>query len=102
MVPELVHFQTPSTSFNRCVNFSLPQGASRTAEDGERERREGKEGDERIGRGPRGGAAQALPPGPNPPAAVRVRNGPDAAASNPASRGVQQSGKSYTRQEIAV
>ncbi|CAB1313086.1 unnamed protein product [Coregonus sp. 'balchen'] len=58
-----------------------------TAEDGERERREGKEGDERIGGGPR-----ALPPGGNPLGGVdRIRNGPNAAASKPASRGVPQS-----------
>uniref|UniRef100_A0A8C7D0L0 non-specific serine/threonine protein kinase n=1 Tax=Oncorhynchus kisutch TaxID=8019 RepID=A0A8C7D0L0_ONCKI len=73
----------------------LKFGASRTAEDGERERererREGKEGDERIGGGPR--VPRALPPGGNPPGGVdRIRNGPNAAASNPASRGVAQSG----------
>ncbi|CAB1338256.1 unnamed protein product, partial [Coregonus sp. 'balchen'] len=74
----------------------LKFGASRTAEDGERERerererREGKEGDERIGGGPR--APRALPLGGNPLGGVdRIRNGPNAAASNPASRGVPQS-----------
>ncbi|KAG8008614.1 Casein kinase I isoform epsilon [Nibea albiflora] len=70
----------------------LKFGASRTAEDGERERREGKEGEERAGGGQRGAGGRALPPGPNPSAANRVRNEADAAPSNPATRGVQQSG----------
>lgn len=68
------------------------QGASRTTEDGDRERRTGDDRDERIGGAPRGSAARGLPPGPNPPAANRVRNGPEQAISNPASR-VQQSGE---------
>lgn len=68
------------------------QGASRTAEDGDRERRTGEERDERIGGAPRGSASRGLPPGPNPGAANRVRNGPEQAISNPASR-VQQSGE---------
>jgi casein kinase 1 epsilon len=66
------------------------QGASRTAEDGER--RGADERDERIVGGPRGSAARGLPPGPTPSAANRVRNGPEQAISNPASR-VQQSGE---------
>ncbi|KAG5853952.1 hypothetical protein ANANG_G00032280 [Anguilla anguilla] len=75
----------------------LKFGASRTAEDGERERRGGgEERDERIVGGPRGSAARALPPGPNPPAPNRVRNGPEAAISTPASR-VQQSGNTSPR-----
>ncbi len=69
------------------------QGASRTAEDGERERREGKEGEERAGGGQRGAGGRALPPGPNPSAANRVRNEADAAPSNAATRGVQPSGR---------
>lgn len=69
----------------------LSQGASRTAEDGDRERRTGDERDERIGGAPRGSASRGLPSGPNPGAANRVRNGPEQALSNPASR-VQQSG----------
>lgn len=69
------------------------QGASRTAEDGERERREGKEAEERAGGGQRGAGGRALPPGPNPSAANRARNEADAAPPNPATRGVQQSGQ---------
>lgn len=72
------------------------QGASRTAEDGDRERRTGDERDERIGGAPRGSASRGLPPGPNPGAANRVRNGPEQAISNPASR-VQQSGESTAK-----
>lgn len=72
------------------------QGASRTAEDGDRERRTGDERDERIGGVPRGSASRGLPPGPNPGAANRVRNGPEQAISNPASR-VQQSGESTAK-----
>ncbi len=68
------------------------QGASRTAEDGDRERRTVDDRDERIGGAPRGSASRGLPPGPNPGAANRVRNGPEQAISNPASR-VQQSGE---------
>uniref|UniRef100_A0AAV2KL58 non-specific serine/threonine protein kinase n=1 Tax=Knipowitschia caucasica TaxID=637954 RepID=A0AAV2KL58_KNICA len=68
----------------------LKFGASRTAEDGERDRRTGEERDERIGGAPRGSAARGIPPGPNPGAANRVRNGQEQAMSNPASR-VQQS-----------
>ncbi|CAJ1075824.1 casein kinase I isoform X2 [Xyrichtys novacula] len=68
----------------------LKFGASRTAEDGDRERRAGDDKDERIGGVPRGSASRGLPPGPNPGAANRVRNGPEQAISNPASR-VQQS-----------
>uniref|UniRef100_A0A3P8ZR05 non-specific serine/threonine protein kinase n=2 Tax=Esox lucius TaxID=8010 RepID=A0A3P8ZR05_ESOLU len=67
----------------------LKFGASRTAEEGER--RGASERDERIVGVPRGPASRGLPPGPNPPGANRVRNGPEQAASNPASR-VQQSG----------
>ncbi|KAM3597695.1 uncharacterized protein V6R79_008135 [Siganus canaliculatus] len=73
----------------------LKFGASRTAEDGDRERRTGDERDERIGGAPRGSASR-LPPGPNPGAANRVRNGPEQALSNPASR-VQQSGNTSPR-----
>lgn len=69
------------------------QGPSRTTEDGDRERREGKEGEERAGGGQRGAGGRALPPGPNPSAANRARNEADAAPSNPATRGVQQSGQ---------
>lgn len=72
------------------------QGASRTAEDGDRERRAGDDRDERIGGAPRGSATRGIPPGPNPGPANRVRNGPEQAISNPASR-VQQSGKSYVK-----
>lgn len=68
------------------------QGASRTAEDGDRERRAGDERDELICGVPRGSAARGLPPGPSPGPANRVRNGPEQAISNPASR-VQQSGE---------
>lgn len=76
----------------RLVADLIYQGASRTAEDGDRERRTGDERDERIGGAPRGSASRGLPPGPNPGAANRVRNGPEQAISNPASR-VQQSGE---------
>uniref|UniRef100_A0A8C7FEU8 non-specific serine/threonine protein kinase n=1 Tax=Oncorhynchus kisutch TaxID=8019 RepID=A0A8C7FEU8_ONCKI len=83
----MIHFES-LPPFLTCMFIFLLQGASRTAEDGERERREA---DERIGGGPR--APRALPPGGNPPGGVdRIRNGPNAAASNPASRGVPQSG----------
>lgn len=75
----------------------MSQGASRTTEDGERERREGKEGEERAGGGQRGAGGRALPPGPNPSAANRARNEADAAPSNPATRGVQQSGQDVVR-----
>ncbi|PWA21926.1 hypothetical protein CCH79_00015666 [Gambusia affinis] len=70
----------------------LKFGSSRTAEDGERERREGKEGEERAGAGQRGAGGRALPPGPNPGAANRVRNEPETTPSNQASRGAQLSG----------
>lgn len=70
----------------------MSQGAGRTTDDGERERREGKDGEERPGGGQRGAGGRALPPGPNPSAANRVRNEADAAPPNPATRGVQQSG----------
>ena len=85
----MIHFES-LPPFLTCMFIFLLQGASRTSEDGERERREA---DERIGGGPR--APRALPPGGNPPGGVdRIRNGPNAAASNPASRGVPQSGES--------
>ncbi|MEQ2245642.1 hypothetical protein ILYODFUR_030058 [Ilyodon furcidens] len=71
---------------------SVIQGSSRTAEDGERERREGKEGEERTGAGQRGAGGRALPPGPNPCVANRVRNEPETTPSNQASRGAQPSG----------
>ncbi|XP_034566942.1 casein kinase I isoform X1 [Notolabrus celidotus] len=71
-------------------------GASRTAEDGDRERRAGDDKDERIGGAPRGSASRGLAPGPTPGAANRVRNGPEQAISNPASR-VQQSGNTSPR-----
>uniref|UniRef100_A0A3Q3VR18 non-specific serine/threonine protein kinase n=1 Tax=Mola mola TaxID=94237 RepID=A0A3Q3VR18_MOLML len=74
----------------------LKFGASRTAEDGDRERRTGDERDERIGGAPRVSASRGLPPGSNPGAANRVRNGPEQAISNPASR-VQQSGNTSPR-----
>ncbi|XP_028267767.1 casein kinase I [Parambassis ranga] len=74
----------------------LKFGASRTAEDGERERRTGDERDERIGGAPRGSGSRGLPPGANPAAPNRVRNGPEQAISNPASR-VQQSGNTSPR-----
>ena len=61
------------------------QGASRTAEDGERERRTAEERDDR-GAPPRGSATRGLPPGPNPPPANRVRHAAEQALSNPASR----------------
>lgn len=90
---------------NMGVNsFNVPaiicQGASRTSEDGERERRTGDERDERIGGAPRGSASRGLPPGPTSGAANRVRNGPEQAMSNPASR-VQQSGE-FTAQVIKM
>lgn len=69
------------------------QGASRTTEDGERERREGKGGgEERAGGGQRGAGGRALPPALNPSGANRAKNEADAAPSNPATRGAQQSG----------
>lgn len=77
----------------------ISQGASRTAEDGERERRTGDERDERIGGAPRGSASRGLPSGPTSGAANRVRNGPDQAISNPASR-VQQSGQFKSMQNF--
>lgn len=88
-----------------CVNTSnvpaiICQGASRTSEDGERERRTGDERDERIGGVPRGSASRGLPPGPTSGAANRVRNGQEQAISNPASR-VQQSG-AFTAQVIEM
>uniref|UniRef100_A0A674N1D0 non-specific serine/threonine protein kinase n=1 Tax=Takifugu rubripes TaxID=31033 RepID=A0A674N1D0_TAKRU len=70
----------------------LKFGASRTTEDGERERREGKGGEERAGGGQRGAGGRALPPAPNPSGANRAKNEADAAPSNPATRGAQQSG----------
>uniref|UniRef100_A0A3Q3ICQ3 non-specific serine/threonine protein kinase n=1 Tax=Monopterus albus TaxID=43700 RepID=A0A3Q3ICQ3_MONAL len=74
----------------------LKFGSSRTAEDGDRERKTGEERDERIGGAPRGSASRGLPPGPNPGAPSRVRNGPEQAISNPVSR-VQQSGNASPR-----
>ncbi|XP_054604992.1 casein kinase I isoform X1 [Nothobranchius furzeri] len=70
----------------------LKFGASRTGEDAERDRREGKEGEERAGPGQRGAGGRALPPGPNASAVNRVRNEPDTGPSNPAARGAQPSG----------
>uniref|UniRef100_A0A8C9XD40 non-specific serine/threonine protein kinase n=1 Tax=Sander lucioperca TaxID=283035 RepID=A0A8C9XD40_SANLU len=79
-------------NFCRQQNYAFGNYFHRTAEDGDRERREGKEPEERTGGGQRGAGGRALPPGPNPSAANRVRNEADAAPSNPAARGVQQSG----------
>ncbi|XP_061604614.1 casein kinase I isoform X2 [Phyllopteryx taeniolatus] len=72
----------------------LKFGATRTTEDGDRERRTGDERDDRVPL--RGSAARGLPPGPNSGPANRVRNGPEQAISNPASR-VQQSGNTSPR-----
>ncbi|KAM7371097.1 hypothetical protein PAMP_010592 [Pampus punctatissimus] len=86
-------FHRQGFSYDYVFDWSMLKfGASRTAEDGERERRDGKEGEERAGGGQRGAGGRALPPGPNPSAANRVRNEADAAPSNPATRAVQQSG----------
>ncbi|KAK1878364.1 Casein kinase I isoform epsilon [Dissostichus eleginoides] len=74
----------------------LKFGASRTAEDGERERERRAGDDERVAGAPRVSASRGLPPGPLPAAANRVRNGPEQAVSNPASR-VQQSGNTSPR-----
>ncbi|XP_076021149.1 casein kinase I isoform X1 [Genypterus blacodes] len=74
----------------------LKFGASRTAEDGDRERRTADERDERLGGAPRVSGARGLHPGPAPGAANRARNGPDQAISNPASR-VQPSGNASPR-----
>uniref|UniRef100_A0A1A8HMN9 non-specific serine/threonine protein kinase n=1 Tax=Nothobranchius korthausae TaxID=1143690 RepID=A0A1A8HMN9_9TELE len=63
-----------------------------TGEDAERDRREGKEGEERAGPGQRGAGGRALPPGPNASVVNRVRNEPDTGPSNPAARGAQPSG----------
>lgn len=73
-------------------HLSVLQGASRAAEDGERERNEGKGGEERAGGGQRGAGGRALPPAPNPSGANRAKNEADAAPPNPALRGAQQSG----------
>uniref|UniRef100_A0A665W8X1 non-specific serine/threonine protein kinase n=1 Tax=Echeneis naucrates TaxID=173247 RepID=A0A665W8X1_ECHNA len=48
----------------------LKFGASRTAEDGDRERRTGDERDERIAGAPRGSASRGLPPGNTSPRAI--------------------------------
>lgn len=72
--------------------LSVWQGASRATEDGERERREGKGGEERAGGGQRGAGGRDLTPAPNPSGANRAKNEVDAAPSNPALRGAQQSG----------
>lgn len=72
--------------------LSVLQGASRSSEEGDRERREGKVGEERTGGGQRGAGGRALPPAPNPSGANRAKNEVEAAPSNPATRGVQQSG----------
>lgn len=77
------------------------QGASRTTEDGDREKKTGDERDERIGGGLRGPAARGLAAAPNPPAANRVRNGPEQANSNPASR-VQQSGEFDAKLQLLI
>ncbi|XP_014838579.1 PREDICTED: casein kinase I isoform epsilon [Poecilia mexicana] len=74
----------------------LKFGASRSTEDGDRDRRAGDERDDRIGGAPRGSASRGLPSGPAPGAPNRVRNGPEQAISNPASR-VQQSGNTSPR-----
>uniref|UniRef100_A0A3B3RC28 non-specific serine/threonine protein kinase n=1 Tax=Paramormyrops kingsleyae TaxID=1676925 RepID=A0A3B3RC28_9TELE len=74
----------------------LKFGAGRSTEDSERERRGGEERDERVAPGPRGSAARALPPGPNPQVSGRVRNGPEAAVMGPAAR-VQQPGNTSPR-----
>lgn len=71
----------------------MSQGASRTTEEGKK--KEGKDREERAGGGQRGAGGQALPPGPNPPAANGKRNEADAAPSNLATRGVQQSGEDF-------
>uniref|UniRef100_A0A8C5GEZ7 non-specific serine/threonine protein kinase n=1 Tax=Gouania willdenowi TaxID=441366 RepID=A0A8C5GEZ7_GOUWI len=80
----------------------LKFGASRATEDGERERREGKEGEERAGGGQRGAGGRALPSGPNLSAANRVRNEGDAAPTNPATRGAQQSERAERERKVAM
>ncbi|TNN04117.1 hypothetical protein fugu_001146 [Takifugu bimaculatus] len=52
----------------------------------------GKGETERAGGGQRGAGGRALPPAPNPSGANRAKNEADAAPSNPATRGAQQSG----------
>ncbi|XP_061701055.1 casein kinase I [Syngnathoides biaculeatus] len=74
----------------------LKFGGTRTTEDGDRERRTGDERDDRMGVAPRGSAARGLPPAHNSGPSNRVRNGPEQAISNPASR-VQQSGNTSPR-----
>uniref|UniRef100_A0A8C6SLP6 non-specific serine/threonine protein kinase n=1 Tax=Neogobius melanostomus TaxID=47308 RepID=A0A8C6SLP6_9GOBI len=80
----------------------LKFGAGRTTEDGERERRDGKDGEERAGGGQRGGGGRAMAPGPNPSGANRARNEGDAAPANPASRGIQQSGQAERERKVAM
>uniref|UniRef100_A0A3B5MPH0 non-specific serine/threonine protein kinase n=1 Tax=Xiphophorus couchianus TaxID=32473 RepID=A0A3B5MPH0_9TELE len=55
----------------------LKFGASRSTEDGDRDRRAGDDRDDRIGGAPRGSASRGLPSGPTPVAPNRVRNGPE-------------------------
>ncbi|MFT7803983.1 casein kinase I-like [Arapaima gigas] len=74
----------------------LKFGASRAAEDGDRERRAGDDRDERMMGGPRASAARAPVAGPNPLASGRVRNGGEAATATPGSR-IPQSGNTSPR-----
>ncbi|XP_077590454.1 casein kinase I-like isoform X1 [Stigmatopora nigra] len=74
----------------------LKFGATRTTEDGDRERRTGDDRDDRIGVAPRASGLRGLAPGPNPGPANRARNGAEQAVSNPASR-IQQSGNTSPR-----
>ncbi|XP_019719656.1 casein kinase I [Hippocampus comes] len=86
-------FHRQGFSYDYVFDWSMLKfGAGRTAEDGDKERKEEKDEEDRAGEAQRLGGGQALPSGPKPSAANRVKNEPDVIQSKAVTRGVQQSG----------
>ncbi|XP_061611081.1 casein kinase I isoform X3 [Phyllopteryx taeniolatus] len=86
-------FHRQGFSYDYVFDWSMLKfGASRTAEDGDIERKEEKDEEERAGEGQRVAGGRALPSGPKPSAANRVKNEADVIQSKAVTRGVQQSG----------
>ncbi|XP_077407290.1 casein kinase I [Vanacampus margaritifer] len=86
-------FHRQGFSYDYVFDWSMLKfGASRTADDADKERKEGKDEEDRAGEGQRVTGGRALPSGPKPSAAIRVKNEPDVIQSKVVTRGVQQSG----------
>nr|XP_057917981.1 casein kinase I isoform X1 [Doryrhamphus excisus]XP_057917983.1 casein kinase I isoform X1 [Doryrhamphus excisus] len=86
-------FHRQGFSYDYVFDWSMLKfGASRTTEDGDKDRKEEKEDEERAGEGQRGAGGRALPSGPKPSAANRVKNEADVVPSKAFTRGVQPSG----------